>query len=284
MDKRANTLEQLGELFKQNPAPYLAAGAGALAGGGLTMLKKREEGESRMGRLGRILANAAIVGGAAGGGTALMQKGIQGFQNALPEGDISAPEAAGNLLTEPKVYSALAAAGIPGLNYARQLKADKKGLAAVIGDKLKEPALNLDSYAQTAAKDATKGMTSDKAIWNRFQKELVSGRLRDHQTAHGAGLRAAEVDTMTRRGIERKLQGTGELDSIKNRFRDFGFDPDLKGGKRFAAKHLDRIIGRSTGSRLMRGGVYGAAIAAPFAVAPGLRKAFQGPDPSIYEQ
>ena len=50
-------------------APYLiSGGAGAVLGGLMTGRRRKRQGEGRLGHLGRVLRNALLAGGLAGGG------------------------------------------------------------------------------------------------------------------------------------------------------------------------------------------------------------------------
>ena len=58
--------------------PYLmSGGVGALAGGAMTGRRRKDSGEGRLGYLARILRNALITGGLAGGAHALLNKGVE---------------------------------------------------------------------------------------------------------------------------------------------------------------------------------------------------------------
>lgn len=76
--------ELLNSQHVKDMLPYLLAGAGgAVAGGAMTGKRRSYKGESRLGYLGRILRNAAVTGGLAAGGTALINKGINSTVGAV---------------------------------------------------------------------------------------------------------------------------------------------------------------------------------------------------------
>ena len=107
--------------------PYLmSGGAGALAGGVLTGRRREERGEGRMGYLGRILRNALITGGLAGGAHYMLGQGaektvgnLQDSSKALtgtPGDEGPAATAAKNILFSP-VTAAAAGAGALALTH-----------------------------------------------------------------------------------------------------------------------------------------------------------------------
>lgn len=161
------------------PSYLLAAGAGALAGGGLTAMQKGKEGETRMARLGRILRNAGLLGLGAGAGTAALGHAAKSFNEALPKGDVSAPEAAADVLGDKNFWSA----ALPGSRlihrYVQGAKADNKNLSATVAGA--RPNMKTDSghidYAKFkqnmgnagAEESKFKGMHPDEA----YKKDLM---------------------------------------------------------------------------------------------------------------
>lgn len=108
-------LQDVEQKIKDSGAlPYLlSGGVGALAGGGLAASVSRK-GESKLGRLGRILGTGALSGLATGGAHKLLDYGIDQASNALPKEDVS-PEQ--NLISGPgtrAVGGALAGTAMAG--------------------------------------------------------------------------------------------------------------------------------------------------------------------------
>lgn len=97
--------------------PYLmSGGVGALAGGAMTGRRRKDSGEGRRGYLTRILRNALITGGLAGGAHALLNKGIDKTVGNLadsPKALTGTPGDEGPLATATKniAFSPLTAAG-----------------------------------------------------------------------------------------------------------------------------------------------------------------------------
>lgn len=112
----------LDQVKDSSALPYLlSGGAGALAGGTLAAMNKPRRGESKLGRLGRILGTAALTGGATAGAHKLFSMGGNTLSNALPADDVS-PEQ--NAITGP-VPRGLAALAAGGGMAAATHKADK---------------------------------------------------------------------------------------------------------------------------------------------------------------
>jgi hypothetical protein len=289
MDKKANFGTELSEMFKANPTPFLAAGAGALAGGGLTAIKKREEGESRLKRLGRILSNAAIVGGTAGLGTQLLQNSAKGFSSVLPEEDVSFPEAAGNALTNQKAQAGLLTGGAAAALYSRGKKIDDKELRMLLEsrDLPGSKQMNIDRYKQQVRRSAVPGNTLSDKVFNQlsdiertknFQTYADSalGKL-DIQRAAAGGPAAPHISgNRFAPSSAWRADTTGKLNSA-------GLTPGAGKLKEFAIKHMGRIAGRSYGEGAKRFGTLGAAASLPFIVPPLWRHATKGQDPAIYE-
>ncbi len=89
-DATSNAGQKLSEFMSSPQAkkllPYLlSGGAGAVAGGVLTGKRRKREGEGRLAHLGRVLGNAAITGGLAAGGHALINKGLDNTVGAVDE-------------------------------------------------------------------------------------------------------------------------------------------------------------------------------------------------------
>ncbi len=74
-DQASNYLQS--EDFKKLVPYLMSGGAGALIGGAVTGRRREEKGEGRLGYLGRILRNAVITGGLAGGAHYLLGKGTE---------------------------------------------------------------------------------------------------------------------------------------------------------------------------------------------------------------
>jgi hypothetical protein len=97
--------------------PYLmSGGVGALAGGAMTGRRRKDSGEGRLGYLARILRNALITGGLAGGAHALLDKGVEKTVGNLSDSSkalTGTPGDEGPMATATKniAFSPLTAAG-----------------------------------------------------------------------------------------------------------------------------------------------------------------------------
>lgn len=97
-----------------------AAGAGGLAGGFLSSQTKERPGESRGSRRLRILRDALMMGGAAGGATMLGGEGYKHLSNALPANDV---DPVTNIFTSPFGRGTMAAgAGGTGWLFSKRLQ------------------------------------------------------------------------------------------------------------------------------------------------------------------
>ena len=81
-DKPTNLRDQAASYLNSDAfkslVPYLmSGGVGAIAGGAMSGRRRADSGESRVGYLGRILRNALIAGGLAGGAHYLGAKGLE---------------------------------------------------------------------------------------------------------------------------------------------------------------------------------------------------------------
>lgn len=141
--------DQAGDYFKSDGfkqiAPYLmSGGGGAVLGAILSGRRRKQDGESRLSYTGRILANALMAGGLAGGGHALLEKGWNKTIGAadgenLLTGARKADD--GPLTTTAKnvLFSPLTAAGAGGAALAATHKgsiigADPKGTERMLKD------------------------------------------------------------------------------------------------------------------------------------------------------
>jgi hypothetical protein len=80
------------DTFKQILPYLLSGGTGAVLGGVLTGRRREEEGEGRMGHLRRVLTNALIGGGLAGGAHWLVNKGVDSVRGIQAGGGMPAAE------------------------------------------------------------------------------------------------------------------------------------------------------------------------------------------------
>lgn len=104
------------EDFKKLVPYLLSGGVGALAGGALTGRRREAKGEGRLGYLGRILKNALITGGLAGGAHYLVGKGVDKTVGNLADSSkalTGTPNDEGPMATTVKnvAFSPLTAAG-----------------------------------------------------------------------------------------------------------------------------------------------------------------------------
>lgn len=76
----------IGDIDINKIAPYLLAGGiGAGAGALMTGKRRKKKGEGRLSHLGRVLGNALMAGGLAGGGAALLHKGYNSVTGAADD-------------------------------------------------------------------------------------------------------------------------------------------------------------------------------------------------------
>lgn len=113
------------EAFKKL-VPYLLSGgvgaaAGAMASGG----RRKKEGEGRLGYLGRILGNAALAGGLAGGGHYLLSQGTKGTLGNIAVGEDDGPlqSSVKNIAFSPATAAASGALGLAATSKGSRLGA-----------------------------------------------------------------------------------------------------------------------------------------------------------------
>lgn len=134
--------------------PLLAAALAGTASGALTASGPERHSESRGKRRMRILRNALLSAGVAGGGTALIQQGAKQFNTALPADDVDPTTAAVQDAAKSPLTQGAVAVGGGGLGLAHTLKKEKglqAQLAKVMGRSTKFPDL-ADSATDTAEK------------------------------------------------------------------------------------------------------------------------------------
>lgn len=128
--------------------PYLlSGGAGALAGGYVASKTKKDPDESRLGRLGRILGTATAVGAGTAGAHKLFNLGLDQFNTALPEGDVSPEEKA---TTGPLARLGMGGAGAY-IGHKAQSRTDKKTIQQIM--RMAEGDQVADSVNYTKAQD-----------------------------------------------------------------------------------------------------------------------------------
>lgn len=98
--------------FVKDPAnlPMLVGGAGALAGGLMTGDRRKAYGESRTGHLGRVLRNALLTGGLAGGGALALRSAVNNTVGAV---DMEHPITGSDQNVSPVVQTAERATSSP---------------------------------------------------------------------------------------------------------------------------------------------------------------------------
>lgn len=104
------------DAFRQLLPYLLSGGAGALGGALMTGRRRRHRDEGRLGYLGRVLRNALVVGGLAGGAHALLGQGLSRTMGGLTEGATGTAGNEGPLAATTKniLFSPVTAAGAGG--------------------------------------------------------------------------------------------------------------------------------------------------------------------------
>lgn len=255
------------ELLRKNDIlPYLlAGGAGALAGGAATAMQPRGKDESRLKRLYRILRNAALVGGATGGGAALLHNASKRLDTTLSPDDSTVKSE--GFMKDKGWLSGTSAGAAGAAMYARGAKSDGKGLGAFIDQTRGSTGTTgaaASEYRKQIATDVAKGGTPERRAMQgkhpdaNFSKMLLQNNEAAHKT---------------------NKSGVPKFDDalIKSRLRSLGVNPDdfagASKGSRLMRKltdfnntHVGRAFGRTPGARVLRIGGIGAAAAAPYAI------------------
>jgi hypothetical protein len=164
-DKPTNLRDQAASYLNSDAfkslVPYLmSGGVGAIAGGALSGRRRADSGESRVGYLGRILRNALIAGGLAGGAHYLGAKGLEKTVGNMSDSSkvlSGAPNDEGPLSTTVKnvAFSPITAASA-GLGALAATRGRSVIGAGSTDDYIKRllPLLNKDTaWANTASAD-----------------------------------------------------------------------------------------------------------------------------------
>lgn len=251
--------EMAGNPDLQKLLPYLlAGGAGGVAGGVLSGKRKERAGETRGQYLTRILRNASVAAGLAGGGSYLAH---EGFKKSLGSADLEnpmtgtagdqGPLAAG---LRDKLFSPLTAgaAGIAGL--AATAKAPVIGANPNVAEHEKQLFADLKSAHGGKLPDGIKGK-EDLTSLGRKSPGNLQALLRGHtptgdkveltgtpalassiqRNAHAAGVNIHDP------GAETKLLGR-KVKGLAHKATEMGRLPSA-------------LLGRTTGRRLGRAGV-----------------------------
>ena len=193
----------IGDIDINKIAPYLLAGGVGAAAGALTTGKRRKKkGEGRLSHLGRVLGNALMAGGLAGGGAALLHKGYKSTTGAADDVAKATEPNEGPLESTVRgvAFSPLTAvgAGAAGLGLTRDNKTfgaggddaakHLKALAIKLG--LKETdlqggisAADVNAKIQSTADPSKIGKTFADLERNRRMANVAGGSTKLHQIA-----------------------------------------------------------------------------------------------------
>lgn len=165
--------------------PYiLSGGAGAAIGGAMTGRRRRSSGEGRMGHLRRILTNAIVGGGLAGGAHLLVNKGLESATGAAAGEPLLANEKKVNSplesATKSIAFSPLTAVGAGATALAATdgnslIGADRAGqsrAARVLAGKL---GIGVDELGELPAKNVSKLNLSGDVDKLRQRAGVASG-------------------------------------------------------------------------------------------------------------
>jgi len=241
--------------------PYLLAGGGsALAGGLMTSMGGRRDGESRSKRRWRILRNALLMGGAGAGAYGLINKGIKDTITEPMPGDDQPPTAKAVHDFATGTGGKVTAAGGAGLGLWGLGAAEEKGNADAI---LRRSG---NAQAGSAIKDPKRDLRGVvKNEFSRGEPKLPAGQthhpINDIWGQTDEQLRGAGIN---KPGIQRGLQ----QDTLKA--RPGSIAPDKLVSRRAAAKGSAKLWGERltgwgrTGGMAKRVGVVGTAAALPY--------------------
>ena len=222
--------------------PYLlSGGAGALAGGVMTGGRKEDEG--RLGYLGRILRNAGLTAGLAGGGHYLLNRGLNDVKGNVANADFDLPQE-GPLTTATKniAFSPVTA----GLAGAAGLAATHKRPLLGAGDK----STPLDVLAKEVGKSPAALRVSTAEQLGKMKK------LRSADNARLRQLAGLPSDHIARGSIGELLQSKLGLSPDKAR--------KIKGGlSSLTRKGPLSTLGQTWPSRAGRGALSLAAAGLP---------------------
>lgn len=229
-------------LQKNNILPYLlAGGAGALTGGIATAIQPRGKDESRLKRLYRILRNASLMGGAVGGGAALLSHAKNRIDTTLHPDDSSVAD---NKALFGNVHKAQAYAGLGGAAYLynKGRKRDIKGLDAF--------ASQMTGVANTDGEGLRKAVIKNMRTGNSPEAALAN---KTHADSLFAKYLKTTSDANSKVNAHNGVAVVPET-SIHSQLRSFGLSPDdyAPGGNKlkrhladFAHKHGGRLAGRT---------------------------------------
>jgi hypothetical protein len=270
-----------------NILPYLlAGGAGALVGGAATAIQPRGKDESRLRRLYRVLRNATLLGGAVGGGSALIGNAAKTVDTALPAEDKVMTEGIGDALGNKTAWKAILPGALAAKMYHSTYKSDQAGMSRFL-EKITGRDYGVDP--ERAYKEF-KGRTG-----NSSNPELAAqhphARYADHvlETGNRFNESNAKVDGANVRHIP-----VLDQHEVRSKFKEFGYSPDHynAGASRWdkmrrsvgdtARMHGGRIAGRSTAAKAFRIPALAAAYFAPDVVSK-IHDSYNSTDPSLYE-
>lgn len=241
------------EEFKKVLPYLLAGGVGAGAGAIATGSRNIEKDETRLQHLGRVLRNALIAGGLAAGGTALVNQGIKRTAGAVDKENFStgSPGNEGPLSTGLKgaLFSPVSAglAGATGLALTHNFS----NIGAGTGDMANNAKMLAKRLGMSEADFAPKTPKDiDAAIRSKAQAAFK-----------GVPYAAAATDQQTLDELMRLRRGAGMV----------GGDTPLKRIVSLVSRRGPMsTFGQTTGRRLGRASLGGAAAAVPALVGAAL--------------
>lgn len=256
-------LSGLKDSLANNPsalAMLLGGGGSALAGGWLSSLSKSKDEEDPSERRKRILRNALLAGAAGAGAAGLGTAGWKNLSEAVPADE---PSEIGSLTTGLGARG-LAAGAAGGALYAKGLKNETQSIRNLVSGAVGRLNSNTSS---TAEKDIARRLEgASKAVGE--SKFSLGSNLRDEfdylrknkAKAFGGLFDSSDVARVT---------GEDAQGVLKN-FKDPAIGKRLGKALKMSPKqtvpikkHLGRLIGRTPGSQVARGGLLGAALLYP---------------------
>lgn len=257
--------------------PYLVTGGVGATAGAVMTGRRRAKRESRLGYLGRILRNAALTGGLAAGGHALLDKGISstlgGMTGVGKDGKPLPPEDTPLESTLRRVaFSPLTAA----TSGAAALAATHRKGVWGLGDPGKNIKAFRDMTGTGRSADVLHGLPAAQI------QDIVDGAVRDNAFRQLTGSDFSQ-DAADKLSDVKKLKLkrlTSEQSDIINRFRRLGGLPAgdrsahgmIRGASSTLLRRYLSTFGQSHGRRAYRGGLGLVAAGLPAVIGAALTR------------